>query len=202
MDVFSGWSGERSRVLAEELADLLKRLLHPIRPWMSDQDIEKGQLWLSELLQLLAGTSRGIICVTPENADSPWLLFEAGALSKALDRSRVCPLLLAMERSDLHAPLAQFQATVLTQGDVLKLLAGLNSELGKDRRAKDILEDEFREKWPRFEDRLKRRLDKVKLSASAILMPRILSALVENGLPEPVFGQTAHFAEGFESHAL
>ena len=50
------------------------------------------------------------MCVTRENYLTPWINFEAGALSKAFGHARVVPRLLDMPISDLTGPLVQFQA--------------------------------------------------------------------------------------------
>jgi hypothetical protein len=48
---------------------------------MSQDDIETGSGWLARIKNELEATSYGIICLTPQNLDAPWLHFEAGALS-------------------------------------------------------------------------------------------------------------------------
>jgi hypothetical protein len=58
----------------------------------------------------LEASSFGIICVTRENVQTPWVLFEAGALAKSLEGARVIPLLLDLDFRDITGPLAQFQA--------------------------------------------------------------------------------------------
>src|ERR1017187_1755284 len=94
MEIFVSWSGARSRSLALELCTWLRSVNHFFRPWMSDRDLRKGDRWSETIGNRLAVAHCGVICVTPENVDSPWLEFEAGALSKSL--SRVCPLLYGM----------------------------------------------------------------------------------------------------------
>ena len=53
---------------------------------MSDTDIEKGARWENEISLRLAESDLGIICLTPDNLEEPWVLFEAGALAKKLKR--------------------------------------------------------------------------------------------------------------------
>ena len=59
----------------------------------------------------------GIICVTEVNQENPWLNFEAGALAKTLNQSRVCPYLIGMRPSDLKGPLSQFQSIHADKND-------------------------------------------------------------------------------------
>lgn len=129
MQVFLSWSGDRSRELANALRDYLPLVIQSVSPWFSPDDIDKGSRWLADLTSQLQKQSVAIVCVTPECVNSPWLLFEAGALSKALDASWVCPVLLDIEPSDIKGPLAQFQSTRVTKDDMRKLLATLNKRL-------------------------------------------------------------------------
>src|SRR4051812_45766873 len=110
MRVFISWSGDRSRALALQLHDWLKAVVQLSDPWMSERDIDAGQRWNEEVSLRLRDTHFGIICLTPNNLNAPWLLFESGALAKALDSARVVPILLGLKKADLTFPLAQFQA--------------------------------------------------------------------------------------------
>jgi hypothetical protein len=85
-------------------------VLHYVEPWLSKSDIEAGERWATEVARELEATKFGIICMTRENAVSPWILFEAGALAKSIQDGRVVPLLLDIEFKDITGPLAQFQA--------------------------------------------------------------------------------------------
>jgi hypothetical protein len=68
---------------------------------------------LPELSKALAGTKVGIICLTSENKSAPWVLNEAGALSKTIDdKTRLCIYLLGgLQFQDVEPPLGMFQAT-------------------------------------------------------------------------------------------
>jgi hypothetical protein len=61
--------------------------------WISSEDIYKGSRWLLEISNELNASKAGIICLTQDNINSPWINFEAGALSKTLGNSYVCPYL-------------------------------------------------------------------------------------------------------------
>ena len=76
---------------------------------MSEQ-IAKGARWSPEIAKELQETSFGIVCVTPENTNAPWLLFETGALSKTIEGTHVRPYLLGVKPTDLEGPLAELQA--------------------------------------------------------------------------------------------
>lgn len=78
MKVFLSWSGERSKQVANLLSSWLCCVIQATRPWISSKDIDRGSLWFSEINDQLKDTSVGIICLTKENKDRPWILFEAG----------------------------------------------------------------------------------------------------------------------------
>src|SRR5437588_334187 len=103
-NVFISWSGERSKYIAACIREWLPNVVQSIRPWFSDDDIGRGARWYSEISRQLEQSNCGILCVTPENQHSPWLLFEAGALAKRLDKARVCPFLFDLTPTDLTGP--------------------------------------------------------------------------------------------------
>src|SRR5437879_5490786 len=131
MDIFISWSGPRSRAVAETLREYLPMIVNAFSPWLSSADIDKGARWSSDLAAALATATAGIICLTPNNLAAPYVLFEAGALSKTVEKPFVCTLLIGMEPSDVSGPLAQFQATKPTKEDLLQLLKSLNKALGQ-----------------------------------------------------------------------
>jgi hypothetical protein len=86
MKVFISWSGERSKRIAEAFRDLLGDILQNVESWLSFEDIQKGARWNSEIAVQLKDSNLGLVCLTPEAQESPWLLFEAGALSVRMER--------------------------------------------------------------------------------------------------------------------
>jgi hypothetical protein len=127
MKVFISWSKPTSRQLAETLYRWLPEVIQQVQPWMSSEDIAKGQRWATEIGAKLGELGQGILCLTSDNLKEPWLNFEAGALAKALDDARVRPVLLDLQPSQITGPLAQFQATVVTdREDMSRLIASLN----------------------------------------------------------------------------
>ena len=97
----------------------------------SKDDIKSGVDWRTKLRAELAESDFGIICMTPENITSPWILFEAGALSKHLEESRVVPVLFEMEHSMVRAPLNLFQAIKFQKDEILKLALDIQHASGK-----------------------------------------------------------------------
>lgn len=126
MNVFISWSKNRSLAVAEALRDLLPATLQHVRPWLSKRDIHAGDRWDRELDTQLENTNFGIICLTRENLSSPWILFEAGALSKFIDTGKVVPLLIDLDISDISGPLARFQAKKFGKSSVYELIQAIN----------------------------------------------------------------------------
>lgn len=153
MKVFLSWSGARSKDVASLLSDWLCCVIQASRPWISTRDLDRGSLWFGEINDQLKDTTVGIICLTQENKNRPWILFEAGALAKGLSTSRVCTLLVDLEPKDIEDPLAQFNHTFPNRESVLGLVKTLNGSLGNNGLDNRILEQVFSTYWPQFESR-------------------------------------------------
>ncbi|MGA8214436.1 MAG: hypothetical protein WB799_12640 [Candidatus Sulfotelmatobacter sp.] len=144
-NVFIGWSGERSRLVAEFLRSWISKVVQSARPWISETDIEKGSRGLDEISKALADIRVGITCLTPENLQRPWIFFEAGALSKTIgDRTRLCTYLIAgLEPQDVVPPLGMFQATRAIKRDTLKLVRTVNRAVGDSPVPEEDLDELF-----------------------------------------------------------
>lgn len=153
--VFLTWSGTKSKQLSQALREWLPQVIQNLEPWMSDSDLDKGSRWVSEISGQLEQAQIGIICLTPENVENPWVNFEAGALSKQLERSRVCPYLLGLSHSDLKFPLAQFNATIADSRETLKMLQSINKAMGEYALPEQSVDSSFTMWWPEFETRIK-----------------------------------------------
>jgi hypothetical protein len=151
MKIFLSWSGARSRTAAEVLKWWTRCVIQAARPWISTEDIDRGALWFSEINNGLSDTAIGIVCLTQENKDRPWILFEAGALAKGLSNNRVCTFLVDLDPSDIRDPLAQFNHTQPKEEDMRKLARTLNRQLGDHALDEAVLNDSFDAYWPQFQ---------------------------------------------------
>jgi TIR domain-containing protein len=156
MDVFISWSGPRSEAAAQALRNWLPKIINAVKPWLSSSDIDKGARWGAEIAVKLELAKVGIICLTPSNLHSDWILFEAGALSKTLQNTSVCTFLIGLEPADIKGPLAQFQATRAVKEHVLQLLRTLNDALGQGALPESHISEAFEVWWPKLEDDLKK----------------------------------------------
>lgn len=124
-----------------------------VDPWMSDVDIAAGSRGLKDIEGRLTGTGFGIIVATQQNQGSPWLNFEAGALSKAVSKSPVyvAPLLVDIpDESQLIGPLQQFQCNVLTRGGFLRIIETLADTLNLE---KSAVQSRFEALWKDLDSR-------------------------------------------------
>ncbi len=153
MKLFLSWSKSASHDFALVLREWIPQVIQEVEPWLSSE-IDKGQRWSAALNAQLDEINQGILCVTPENRAEPWLNFEAGALAKQLDESRVRPILLGLKPSELTGPLSQFQATVGTdKADMLKLMRSINSKCARPL-DQIILEKTFERVWDEMKEKL------------------------------------------------
>ena len=153
MKVFVSWSGDLSKKYASFLKNWLEQCIQSVEVFFSAEDIEKGETWHTKLSNELRDTNFGIVCLTSENVNAPWIHFEAGALSKMLD-SRVATIAINVNFSDIKGPLSTFQATKLEKDDIFQLLTSINKSQEKAL-ADDKLKASFEAFWPNFENHIK-----------------------------------------------
>lgn len=161
MKIFISWSGETSREIGEAFRNWLPDVLQFVQPYFTPNDIEKGQRWSAEIAANLEASQFGLMCITAENLLSPWLMFEAGAISKSAASSRVCPLLFGVETSQLTGPLLQFQATPFSKDEVFKFLSNIN-ELHDLPLAEANLNRAFNRCWIELEEKINSIISKPK----------------------------------------
>ena len=148
MEIFVSWSGKRSLKIAEGLRDWLPRVIQQLKPWLSADDIERGARWRSEVTNRLSQSRVGIFCLTPENRFSPWMHFEAGAISKNPTETLVCTYLYGLGKSDVRDPLGQFQHTLAEKEETRELVYSVNHKLESGPLDVAVLDDTFERFWP------------------------------------------------------
>ncbi|SDC93556.1 TIR domain-containing protein [Sphingomonas sp. YR710] len=153
MKVFISWSGSRSKDLANALRQWLPMVLQYVEPWVSDKDISAGERWAQAIAGELESANFGIICITPENINSEWILFESGALSKSMLDGKVIPLLFGLELSDLSGPLSQFQAQKVEQAGIMEVVRAINKVAEKPA-SQQIVDQLVPTLWPQLQETL------------------------------------------------
>ncbi len=174
MKIFISWSGPRSRKVAEYLSDWLRKLPLTVRPWVSKDAIDPGTRWQKELAEALEETRFGILCITPENKLEPWICFEAGALSKTVEKTHVIPYLIDMGPNDLEHPLKQFQAIEADKDGTFQLIKTIYKASGDDAHSIEDIKETFEALWPKLEGH-------IETAKKEVSEP---PALKEPGLPE------------------
>lgn len=155
MKVFLSWSGQTSHKVATILRDWIPSVIQSVVPYVSSEDIDKGTRWSTDIAKELEDSAFGILCVTKENLNAPWLTFEAGALSKKLEKSYVSPFLFDIKRAEIDGPILQFQSTINEKDDIKKLLKTINKACGDDKLTDERFEKAFEVWYPNLEKELK-----------------------------------------------
>src|SRR4051794_23685778 len=124
--IFLCWSKLRSRVIAEAWAGMLPNIIKDVQPVLSTE-FQKGTEWSRQLLRDLKQASTGIVFLTPENMQAPWIHFEAGALATAMgncggDLFTYC---YDFDPSRLVGPFSAYHSTTATKEDSRRLISDL-----------------------------------------------------------------------------
>lgn len=101
-------------------------------------------------------------------------MFEAGALSKSLEQSQVCPILFGVVPADIDGPLNQFQFTAFEKSEVKKLVTMINGRLQEGELAQNLLDSVFEKWWPDLFDQVSSILEKQDSPAKPIRQDREL----------------------------
>ena len=155
MKVFISWSGEKSRAFAEALNPWLEQVLPGTDVWLSSEDIDKGTIWFTEIINELENCHCGVICVTRENHLAPWIHFEAGGMIKGLGKSRVATVLLDLEYGELKQPLNQFNGLRMDRMGARHLVKSFNKVSEKPIK-EAVVEKSFDAFWPELEGAYRR----------------------------------------------
>lgn len=181
MRIFISWSGNLSKNIAEIFRQWIPGVIQAAKPYYSPDDITKGTRWSTEISKELDASKIGIICLTKDNLESSWIMFEAGALSKNIEKSKVVPMLFGIEPSDIQGPLVQFQAAKFSKTEMKKVVKMINAELGDTCLAPDVIDSVFDMWWPKLESQIKeaeekaKSIDKKDLRSERDLIEEVLS---------------------------
>lgn len=84
--IFISWSGLNTKQFAIALKCILETIVFPknetgLECFVSDEDIFAGTDWWIKIKNELKSCNLGILCVTNENINAPWIFYEAGAMA-------------------------------------------------------------------------------------------------------------------------
>jgi hypothetical protein len=140
MKIFISWSKDLGKEVAETLSDWLKKVIPNIDIFVSFANIDKGARWGTVIAKSLQESNMGIVVVTKESIQSPWLNYEAGALSKHFETSKLMTFLFDIDVLELsQSPLEAFNATLFSinedsekrKKEVLKFFISIYKSLSK-----------------------------------------------------------------------
>jgi len=179
MQIFISWSGEKSRKIGEAFRYWLPDVIQSVRPYFTPDDIGKGQRWATDVAENLHKSEFGLFCLTADNLAAPWLLFEAGAVSKDNRAGRVCPLLFGIEPAQLSGPLLQFQAVPYSQSEVFKFIKAVNAATSEPL-SETKLERAFERWWNELDEKIQSILNTDVQNENS--PPRTMEEMVEETL--------------------
>ncbi|RNM29232.1 TIR domain-containing protein [Erysipelothrix rhusiopathiae] len=157
MNIFISWSKEYSKEVAGVFRKWIKQTLQLTIPFMSESDIDLGLIPLEEIDKNLKKADMGIIIVTKENLNSPWLNYESGAIAtKISGTNKVIPVLIDIKVEELgSSPLTKFQvARDFNKNEIYKLVVAINNELGEMKLSTEALDETFEMWWPKLEQQI------------------------------------------------
>jgi hypothetical protein len=123
--IFIGWSGPRSSSVAQALKHWLRCLSLDIEPWVSTLDLRPGGRWWGELEAQLQVSEAGILCITPDNKNSPWLHFEAGALARSVNSRLIIPYAIDLDTAAILDPIGFFQGVAANRQGTFRMISEL-----------------------------------------------------------------------------
>lgn len=177
MKVFLCWSGDRSYEVAKAFEEWLPKVIQVVDPFISS-GIPKGKRWEGAIADELEETKVGILCLTRENLNANWILFEAGALSKTKD-AYVCTFLLDLKATDIEEPLASFQHTASKKEDIRQLMDTINNAV-KQSEEHSLGEKLFNSTFDMYWTELEAKLKGIKAKSPEVVPPsRDMKDMVE-----------------------
>jgi hypothetical protein len=138
MKIFISWSGETSLKIAKEIKTWIPYFIQSINEsdiFVSDKDIRSGAISLDEIRKQLSCADIGILCITKENKDAPWISFEAGAIAFGhADKTKtktVIPFLFDVTTDEIgenRRPVSIFQARTYSKDGFRRMIETINEE--------------------------------------------------------------------------
>lgn len=153
-EIFVSWSGPLSHKIGKEFTKWIPTVIPNAKPFISSENLNAGSQWMAKLFEKLGTCKFAVLCLTPDNIASPWMLFEAGAVAKGFDTARVVPLLVNLTTSDLKDPLRGLNAIEFTQDHFRKLVREVN-DLSTDPEEWSTVQDRFDGLWQKLESRVR-----------------------------------------------
>lgn len=140
-EVFISWSGDKANRYAKFLDEMLEQIFGMRPNTFYSGGIESGAVWLEKINQALSEAKVGIIVLTKENINRPWVNFEAGAIFKADGKNTsIIPVCVDISFNELDGhPLRFFQSRYYFEWQsIMHLFEYLNKKLGWEYKTIDL----------------------------------------------------------------
>ncbi len=154
MNVFISFSGENGKQIAKILHEYLPRFIQAVRPFYSEESIEKGAVWSNKLFESLSECQHGLIVLTKDCIESRWIYFESGAIFSKFGTRKVVPILFGLEKFEIGLPLNSFQMAEFNREEFAKILSMLNEDLKSEKLDDEILESTISAFWDRMIEKI------------------------------------------------
>lgn len=153
--IFISWSRSNSKAFAKYLKTIMEQEIFKdsgLTCFVSDLDIASGEDWWAKIKRELKGSQMGIVCITKENINAPWIYYEAGAM--VARGYRVIPLIIGCDPNHLKdTPLSgnqrrdfyderQFVQMMLDINQELKLITADGNPVG-DKQLKPVIKEAY-----------------------------------------------------------
>jgi hypothetical protein len=170
LNIFIVWSGRTSSLVARKLATWFKEVIPQVNPLMSELVPEwigtESLAWFGDLNTVLRRANFAVLCVSPENWNSPWISYEAGViLGKTNKETRVRSYVIDPEarRRNLPEPLKFFWAEMADYDGTFRLVKIINQAAGSPLSG-PALEESFKSNWPGLKEVLDQVAEKLRQS--------------------------------------
>ena len=162
MNIFLSWAGEKSKRAAKAFDECFQFLFRDLdsKIYISTST-EKGALWNDRLIKALDDADFGILILTKENCarPSPWMMYEAGVLSKTAGTGHVMTFLLNVKASDIPGPVSRLQSTAFDKADMTSLVLQIYGLYKQEKGIIDDTDNERKKFFGYLYDRLERELN-------------------------------------------
>lgn len=130
--IFISFARENSKEIAKALKNVLETKVFAgfnLECFVSDLDIASGEDWWIKIRKELKSCKMGILCITKENLNAPWIYYEAGAM--VAQNLSVIPLLISCDFQALSSTPIKNQATnFYDQAKFLEMLCIIKRKMG------------------------------------------------------------------------
>ena len=123
MKAYISWSGDLSRKVATTLQHWLTKNIYPIQILDIETDIQIGQSWKMKIDEVFQSTELVIFCVTRNSLNSHWFTYELGYFTSKSNTKAIIPLLVDVEPSEVHGPIAYYQFYGIDNNSIHKLVS-------------------------------------------------------------------------------